>query len=138
MPCATPFSTCALRRHGHPEHPRYGGGGEHVRFDFHDLPRQESARRAARQHPEEFGNDTIRVSAEGGWIRSIENLPNVEKVRDLGQVQEIRMARGCDPQEVLRALLGRTKVTSFSITRPSLHDIFVRIAGPEVAEAHHA
>jgi ABC-type uncharacterized transport system ATPase subunit len=48
------------------------------------------------------------------------------------------MARGCDPQEVLRTLLGRTRVTSFSITRPSLHDIFVRIAGPEVAEVQHA
>jgi ABC-2 type transport system ATP-binding protein len=85
----------------------------------------------------EFGNDTIRVSAEGG-AAALLGLPNVEKVRDLGQVQELRMSRGCDPQEVLRALLARTKVTSFSITRPSLHDIFVRIAGPEVAEAQHA
>ena len=85
----------------------------------------------------EFGNDTIRVTAEGG-AAAMQALPNVEKVRDLGQVQELRMSRGCDPQEVLRTLIGRTKVTSFSITKPSLHDIFVRIAGPEVAEAHHA
>jgi ABC-2 type transport system ATP-binding protein len=85
----------------------------------------------------EYGNDTIRVTAEGG-AALMDGLPNVEKVRDLGQVQELRMARGCDPQEVLRTLLGRTRVSSFSITRPSLHDIFVRIAGPEVAEAEHA
>ena len=85
----------------------------------------------------EFGNDTIRVSAEGG-AAALYGLPNVEKVRDLGQVQELRMVRGCDPQEVLRALVAQTRVTSFSITKPSLHDIFVRIAGPEVAEAQHA
>jgi len=86
---------------------------------------------------EQYGNDTIRVSAEGGVDRML-GLPNVEKVRDFGQVQELRMSRGCDPQEVLRTLMARTRITSFSVTRPSLHDIFVRIAGPEAAEAQHA
>jgi ABC-2 type transport system ATP-binding protein len=85
----------------------------------------------------EYGNDTIRVTADGG-AALMNGLPNVEKVRDLGQVQELRLPRGSDPQEVLRALLARTRVHSFSITRPSLHDIFVRIAGPETAEAQHA
>ena len=85
----------------------------------------------------QYGSDTIRVEAEGGEA-IMQGLPNVEKIRDLGHVQELRMAHGCDPQEVLRTLLGRTRVSSFSITRPSLHDIFVRIAGPEVAEAQHA
>jgi ABC-2 type transport system ATP-binding protein len=85
---------------------------------------------------DQYGNDTIRVSAEGG-AAVMDGLPNVERVRDLGQVQELRMARGCDSQEVLRALVARTRVSSFSIARPSLHDIFVRIAGPESAEARH-
>jgi ABC-2 type transport system ATP-binding protein len=48
------------------------------------------------------------------------------------------MARGCDPQQVLRTLIERTRVTSFSIMKPSLHDIFVRIAGPEAGEAQIA
>ena len=87
---------------------------------------------------EQYGNDTIRVAVEGGAER-MGVLPGVEKVRDFGQVQEIRMSRGCDPQEVLRALVERTRVTSFSVTRPSLHDIFVRIAGPEATtETNHA
>ena len=84
-----------------------------------------------------YGADTIRVAAEGG-IGSLDGLPDVEKIRDLGQVQELRMAHGCDPQQVLRALVARTRVTSFAVTRPSLHDIFVRIAGPEAGESHHA
>ena len=80
---------------------------------------------------EQYGNDTIRVAADGG---SIPELPGVEKVRDLGQVQELRMSRGCDPQEVLRALIAQTRVTSFSVMKPSLHDIFIRIAGPAAEE----
>jgi len=86
---------------------------------------------------EQYGNDTISISAEGG-AAVLAGLPGVEKVRDLGQVQELRMILGCDPQEVLRALVARTRVNSFSITKPSLHDIFVRIAGPEAAVAQHA
>jgi ABC-2 type transport system ATP-binding protein len=86
---------------------------------------------------QQYGNDTIRVAADCG-ADGLRGLPNVERVRDLGQVQELRMARGCDPQEVLRALVARARVTSFSVTRPSLHDIFVRIAGSEEAEPHHA
>jgi ABC-2 type transport system ATP-binding protein len=80
-----------------------------------------------------YGNDTIRVSTEGG-SRYVEDLPGVEKIRDLGQLQELRMTPGCDPQAVLRVLLSRTPVTSFSIMKPSLHDIFVRIAGPVADE----
>ena len=48
------------------------------------------------------------------------------------------MAAGADPQQVLRALIDRTRVTSFAVARPSLHDIFVRIAGPAAEEANHA
>jgi ABC-2 type transport system ATP-binding protein len=84
-----------------------------------------------------YGNDTIRVAAAGG-MQVLDGLPAVEKVRDLGQVQELRMARGCDPQQVLRALIERTSVSSFSIMKPSLHDIFVRIAGPDAEEAQSA
>ena len=86
---------------------------------------------------EQYGSDTIRVTAEGG-AAVLEGLPAVDKIRDLGQMQELRMARGCDPQEVLRALVERTRITSFSVTRPSLQDIFVRIAGQGAVEAQHA
>jgi ABC-2 type transport system ATP-binding protein len=84
---------------------------------------------------DQYSNDTIRVAVEGG-LAMLGALPGVETVRDLGQVQELRMALGSDPQQVLRALVERTRVASFSIARPSLHDIFVRIAGPAAAEEH--
>jgi len=80
-----------------------------------------------------YGEDTIRVAVNGNASVLI-GLPGVESIRDLGQIQELRMASGCDPQQVLQILLSRTHLSSFSIAKPSLHDIFVRIAGP-AAEA---
>jgi ABC-2 type transport system ATP-binding protein len=81
----------------------------------------------------QFGSDTLRVAVDGG-SQSLEGLPGVEKVRNLGQVQELRMTAACDPQEVLRTLVARTRVNSFSVVQPSLHDIFIRIAGPAAEE----
>jgi ABC-2 type transport system ATP-binding protein len=45
------------------------------------------------------------------------------------------MDRGADPQSILRELLRRTRVDHFEVARPNLHDIFVRIAGPEAEQA---
>ena len=84
-----------------------------------------------------YGADTIRISVENPDA-SLSGLPGVEQARDLGQLQELRMAPGCDPQKVLQTLVSRTRVMSFAIAKPSLHDIFVRIAGPASPEAQHA
>jgi ABC-2 type transport system ATP-binding protein len=86
---------------------------------------------------DQYGEDTIRVTAEGG-AAAIGDLPGVEQVRDLGHVQELRLARGADPQAALRALIERARVSSFSLAKPSLHDIFLRIAGPAAEEVNHA
>jgi ABC-2 type transport system ATP-binding protein len=86
---------------------------------------------------DEYGADTLRVSCEGG-AAVIKDVRGVAKVNDFGRVQEIRMNEGADPQEVLAAIVARTTVRSFQVTRPSLHDIFVRIAGPEAREAENA
>jgi len=82
---------------------------------------------------QEFGQDTVRLrTADGSSV--LRDLPGVEKVLDLGQEQELRLAREADPQQVLKELVRRTRVLGFEIARPSLHDIFVRIAGPGAEE----
>lgn len=86
---------------------------------------------------EKYGHDTLRIRCEGGGA-VLKDIPGIEKVNDFGQVQELRMARTFDPQAVLAAVMSRTRVTGFEISRPSLHDIFVRIAGPEAQEAGDA
>jgi ABC-2 type transport system ATP-binding protein len=75
-----------------------------------------------------YGFDTIRVRTSGG-AAAVVGLPGVEAVSDYGNVQEVRIT--IDPQEFLRMLVSRAVIYQFEIVRPSLHDIFVRIARPE-------
>jgi ABC-2 type transport system ATP-binding protein len=84
-----------------------------------------------------YGRDTLRLSCEGG-AGALSGLDGVDKLNDFGRIQELRVKSGRDPQEVLAAAMARTRITSFEITKPSLHDIFVRIAGPEAEETGDA
>jgi len=75
-----------------------------------------------------YGDDTVRVRLDGNV--ALEGLPGVGKVADFGRFQELRLERGADPQRILGELMRRGTVRLFEQTRPSLHDIFVRIAKP--------
>jgi ABC-2 type transport system ATP-binding protein len=75
----------------------------------------------------QYGFDTVRVRTTGG-AAALTGMPGVQSVNDYGQMQEIRLTG--DPQQFLQQLASRTPVQHFDITRPSLHDIFVRIARP--------
>ena len=84
-----------------------------------------------------YGSDTLRVRLEGA-SRPLADIPGVLKVADFGRLQELRLKEGTDPQEVLAALMGRGQVRFFEVAHPSLHDIFVRIAGVREGEEAHA
>jgi ABC-2 type transport system ATP-binding protein len=81
-----------------------------------------------------YGTDTLAVRMEDG--ASLEALPNVEKITDHGNYQELRLREGADSQQVLAALMQRGRVGRFEQSRPSLHDIFVRIASPAPEDRH--
>lgn len=85
----------------------------------------------------EFGTDTLRVRTAGNGVH-FDRLEGVEKVNDFGRFCELRLGRDADAQGVLRQLVNQTRVEHFEIARPSLRDIFVRIAGPQAREAGHA
>jgi ABC-2 type transport system ATP-binding protein len=75
----------------------------------------------------DYGADTVRIRTADG--RSVlTGMPDVEAVNDFGQMQEVRVSG--DPQAFLSRLIERTAVYQFEVTRPSLQDIFVRIARP--------
>jgi len=76
-----------------------------------------------------YGHDTVRVRTEAGR-QALDGDAAVDTVSDYGNLQEVRLAAGGDPQALLARLAARTQVTHFEVTRPSLHDIFVRIAKP--------
>jgi ABC-2 type transport system ATP-binding protein len=81
-----------------------------------------------------YGEDTVRVRLNGRPPLN-GDLPGVVRAVDHGNVQELQLERGADTQALLAALMSRGRVEHFEVARPSLHDIFVRIAspGPEVA-----
>ncbi len=74
-----------------------------------------------------YGQDTIRLRTEEG-VAALSGLPGIEEINDQGNLQEIRWQG--DSQALLEAVMARTRVTHFEVIRPSLHDIFVRIAAP--------
>ena len=86
---------------------------------------------------DEYGSDTIRIRCDRG-AGVLRDLPGVDKVNDFGQVQELRMAPDCDAQAVLALIMSRTAIRRFDIVRPSLQDIFVRIAGSDTQEIKYA
>jgi len=82
---------------------------------------------------ESYGQNTLRIRTEDG-SSVFENISGVDGIHDFGQMQELHITQDCDPQEILAAIMSRTRVNGFEIASPSLHDIFVRIAGPEAKE----
>ncbi len=101
-----------------------------------------------------YGDDTVRVridtngtpigAAPSDGVQmdgmqvdcvQIDGVPGVASVSDFGQYQELRIEQKADTQDVLANLMKLGRVRHFELARPSLHDIFIRIAGPEGAEA---
>jgi ABC-2 type transport system ATP-binding protein len=82
---------------------------------------------------EKYGSDTIRIQAEKG-LSAMQDIEGIEKINDFGQMQEIRISKNSDTQKIISEIMNRTRVYRFEVTKPSLNDIFIRIAGPEKTE----
>jgi ABC-2 type transport system ATP-binding protein len=76
---------------------------------------------------DQYGVDTVRVRSSAD-ARVLAGMPGVESVNDFGQMQDVRVSG--DPQAFLIRLAGCAAIYHFEVTRPSLQDIFVRIAKP--------
>jgi ABC-2 type transport system ATP-binding protein len=80
-----------------------------------------------------YGQNVVRVKMVD-LAGELGQLPGVECLTDFGHCQELRLQPGADTQMLLAALMERGRVTHFELARPSLHDIFVRIAGPRSSD----
>jgi ABC-2 type transport system ATP-binding protein len=79
--------------------------------------------------------ETVRVVFEGE-APSLAGLPQVDEIRDYGREKGLMLKPGQDPQALLIELARRGSLSKFEVSRPSLHEIFVNIAGdPAVAQA---
>jgi len=86
---------------------------------------------------DQYGNDTIRIQSDLE-ASALEGIKGIESVNNFGKIQEVRVSSGADPQAILADLLKQTRIMRFEITKPSLNDIFIRIASPERKEVSHA
>ena len=76
---------------------------------------------------EKYGTDTVVVRISGG-AAVLAGMEEIESVNDRGNEQWLQL-KG-EPRAFLARLVARTDVQRFEITRPSLQDIFLRIAQP--------
>jgi ABC-2 type transport system ATP-binding protein len=85
----------------------------------------------------QYGTDMIRVRVDGnaGSIDALKQIRGVADAKDLGHYKELRVADRADTQAILHRLSELGRVLHFEISRPSLHDIFVRIANPTAEES---
>jgi ABC-2 type transport system ATP-binding protein len=86
---------------------------------------------------DQYGSDTIRIRSDA-TPEFLGSVAGVTRVRTFGKLHELQIADSAVPQDVVGEIMSRAKVLSFDITKPSLHDIFVRIAGPTAEEVTSA
>ena len=82
----------------------------------------------------QYGADSIRLRWDG-TIDMLRQIPEIHRVRDMGSLQEIQISG--DPDRVLRTLIEKGRVNLFEVTQPTLHDIFIRIAGASIDPVEH-
>ena len=75
----------------------------------------------------QYGQNTVRIRTAGG-APVLSRFSEIEEIIDHGNVQDVRLR--VDAQVFLQKLAGETAVYHFEISKPSLHDIFVRIVQP--------
>jgi ABC-2 type transport system ATP-binding protein len=78
-----------------------------------------------------YEQDVVRVRLSGG-ASVLPGIAGIESVTDHGNFQDLRVSG--PPQQVLARLIERTEVRHFEVVRPSLADVFIRIARPTDAD----
>jgi ABC-2 type transport system ATP-binding protein len=81
------------------------------------------------------GHESHSVSVElEGDSDFVHALPMVRLVKPDGRRLDIELRDGADSQDLLKALVERTRVRAFEIKQLSLHEIFVRLVGADHVE----
>jgi len=68
----------------------------------------------------------LEAEGETGFLNE---LSIVETVKRTNGRCDIKLTDGSDPQELLKILVSKVKVKIFEIKLPSLHEIFLELAG---------
>lgn len=82
----------------------------------------------------ERAHETVRV-VFGGEPPSLDGLPAIAAIKDYGREKALVLFPDEDPQALLQALLARGRLLRFEVSRSSLHEVFVNIAGADESSA---
>ena len=74
-----------------------------------------------------FGASTVKVQAALP-LTGLEHIEGVSKVIDFGNYHELVIEQECDTNAILHSLAVQAQLVRFELSRPSLHDIFLRLA----------
>ncbi len=76
----------------------------------------------------QYGKNNVQIEYEGdGNFLERSNL--VAAYNNYGNYVEVRLAPGADPQQLLRAVAERSRVSKFELMEPSLEEIFIETVG---------
>ena len=76
------------------------------------------------------GKNTLHVEFEGDGS-FLGELPHVRKASIVNNSADLSLAEGSDPQEILKAAVGRLRIRKFELASPSLEEIFIDKVGHE-------
>ncbi|HEV2021862.1 MAG TPA: ATP-binding cassette domain-containing protein [Terriglobales bacterium] len=76
-----------------------------------------------------YGKNHVQIEYEGdgAFLRQQDGL--VESFNDYGNHVELRLKKGADAQELLRAAAARCRIRRFELSEPSLEEIFIDVVG---------
>jgi len=80
-----------------------------------------------------YGRNNIQVQYEGDGA-FLKDPALVKTANDYGNYVEVQLAPGADPQELLRRLTARARVSKFELVEPSLEEIFIDVVGKDGTE----
>ena len=89
-----------------------------------------------------FGRNSVQIEYEGDGD-FLQTSPMVQSVHNFGNYSEVALAPGTDPQELLKVVAARARISRFELAEPSLEKIFIdtvknRNGNKESEQVQHA
>lgn len=76
----------------------------------------------------QYGKNTVQVQYEGNG-NFLNGNPLVQSFTDYGNHVDVQLAKGADPQQLLRAAMEHSRVNKFEVMEPPLEQIFIDVVG---------
>ncbi|HJX82967.1 MAG TPA: ATP-binding cassette domain-containing protein [Candidatus Angelobacter sp.] len=75
-----------------------------------------------------YGKNNVQIEYEGD-AGFLQQTALITSFNDYGNYVEAKLAPGADPQQLLRLVVERARVTRFELMEPSLEEIFTEVVG---------